>query len=89
MRWPNFAPKCFAYGSFFLVGVVTEGSEEFNQDVSGEWPVSIEKVTVELTFTDRFPKDAGISADSGTGGCNANCVNGGATHITCRRQPLV
>jgi hypothetical protein len=45
---------------------IYEDSEEFNQDVSGEWPVSIEKATVELTFTDGFPKGAGISADSGT-----------------------
>lgn len=40
--------------------------EDLNQDISGEWPVSIEKATVELNFPEKLPEEAGISADTGT-----------------------
>jgi hypothetical protein len=40
--------------------------EDLNQNISGEWPVSIEKATVELNFPGGLPKEAGISADTGT-----------------------
>jgi predicted membrane protein DUF2207 len=40
--------------------------EDLNQNMSGEWPVSIEKATVELDFPGELPKEAGISADTGT-----------------------
>jgi Predicted membrane protein (DUF2207) len=40
--------------------------EDLNQDVSGEWPVPIEKAAVELDFPEGIPNDAGISADTGT-----------------------
>jgi Predicted membrane protein (DUF2207) len=40
--------------------------EDLNQDISGEWPVSVEKATVELNFPEGFPKEAGVSAATGT-----------------------
>jgi hypothetical protein len=40
--------------------------EDLNQDISGEWPVPIEKATLEVTFPEGFPKEAGLSADTGT-----------------------
>lgn len=40
--------------------------EDLDQDISGEWPVSIEKGTVELNFPEELPKEAGISAATGT-----------------------
>ncbi len=40
--------------------------EDLNQDISGEWPVSIEKATVTLILPEGLPKQAGISADTGT-----------------------
>lgn len=40
--------------------------EDLNHDISGEWPVSIEKATAELRFPEELPKEAGISADTGT-----------------------
>lgn len=45
---------------------VYKNFEELNQNISGEWPVSIEKATVELNFPADLPKEAGISADTGT-----------------------
>ena len=35
-----------------------------SQSVTGEWPVTVEKATVELTFSDGLPEGAGISADT-------------------------
>lgn len=40
--------------------------EDLNQDISGEWPVVIEKATLQLSFPEGLPKDTGISADTGT-----------------------
>ncbi len=40
--------------------------EELNQNISGEWPVSIERATVQLNFPEGLPKEAGVSADTGT-----------------------
>jgi Predicted membrane protein (DUF2207) len=40
--------------------------EDLNQDISGEWPVTIERATVELSFPGELPKEAGVSADTGT-----------------------
>lgn len=40
--------------------------EDLNQEITGEWPVSVEKATVELSFPDKLPEDAGISANTGT-----------------------
>ncbi len=40
--------------------------EDLNEDISGEWPVPIEKATVELNFPEELPREAGISADTGT-----------------------
>src|SRR5437016_995619 len=40
--------------------------EELNQNISGEWPVSIERATLELNFPEGLPKEAGVSADTGT-----------------------
>ena len=45
---------------------VYDDFEDLNQDISGEWPVSVERATVELNFPEGFPKDAGISAATGT-----------------------
>jgi hypothetical protein len=38
--------------------------EDLGQSVTGEWPVAVEKATVELTFSDGLPEGAGISADT-------------------------
>jgi hypothetical protein len=40
--------------------------EDLNQDVSGEWPVSIEKASVELNLPAGIPEATSISADTGT-----------------------
>jgi hypothetical protein len=40
--------------------------EDLNQNVSGEWPIPIEKATVELNFPGELPKEVGVSADTGT-----------------------
>lgn len=40
--------------------------EDLNQDISGEWPVSIEKATVVLNLPEGLPKEAGVVADTGT-----------------------
>jgi len=40
--------------------------EDFNQEITGEWPVAIEKATVELNFPEELPQEASISADTGT-----------------------
>jgi hypothetical protein len=45
---------------------IYQNSEDLNQNISGEWPVSIEKATVELNFPGELPKEAGISASTGT-----------------------
>ena len=39
--------------------------EDLNLNISGEWPVSIEKATVELTFPAAIPTEASITADTG------------------------
>ena len=41
--------------------------EDLNQNLSGQWPVSIEKAAVELNFPEGLPEDSGISASTGTG----------------------
>ncbi len=45
---------------------ICDNFEDLNQDISGDWPVSIEKATVELNFPEGLPKEAGVSADTGT-----------------------
>ena len=45
---------------------IYDNFEDLNQNISGEWPVSIEKATVELNFPEGLPKEAGVSADTGT-----------------------
>jgi len=40
--------------------------EDLEQDVSGEWPVSIERASVTLNLPQGLPNAAGISADTGT-----------------------
>jgi hypothetical protein len=45
---------------------IYDSNEDLNQNISGEWPVSIEKATVELNFHEGLPKDANIGADTGT-----------------------
>jgi hypothetical protein len=40
--------------------------EDLNQNVSGEWPVTIEKATVELDFPSGMPPRTSISADTGS-----------------------
>ncbi len=46
--------------------VIYDNFEDLNQDISGEWPVSIEKATVELNFPEGLPKEAGVTAETGT-----------------------
>lgn len=45
---------------------IYDNSEDLNQNISGEWPVAVEKAMVELNFPGELPKEAGISADTGT-----------------------
>jgi hypothetical protein len=45
---------------------IFDNFEDLNQNISGEWPVSIERATVELNFPGEVPKEAGVSADTGT-----------------------
>ena len=45
---------------------IDKNFEELNQNISGEWPVSIERAAVELNFPEGLPKEAGVSADTGT-----------------------
>jgi hypothetical protein len=45
---------------------IFDNFEDLNQNISGEWPVSIEKATVELNFPEGFPREASISAATGT-----------------------
>lgn len=40
--------------------------EDLNHNISGQWPISIEQATVELHFPEGFPREASISADTGT-----------------------
>jgi hypothetical protein len=46
--------------------LIYDDFEDLNQDISGEWPVPIEKADVELMFPAGFPNDASISAATGT-----------------------
>src|SRR5262249_45857049 len=39
--------------------------EDFNQDITGEWPVPIEKASLEVHFPERLPPESGITADTG------------------------
>jgi hypothetical protein len=45
---------------------IFDNFEDLNQNISGEWPVSIERASVELNFPEGFPKEASISAATGT-----------------------
>jgi hypothetical protein len=45
---------------------VYDNFEDLNQNISGEWGVSIEKATVELNLPEGLPKNTGISASTGT-----------------------
>ena len=45
---------------------IYDNFEDLNQDVSGEWPVFIEKASVTLTLPEGVPEEAGVSADTGT-----------------------
>ena len=40
--------------------------EDLNQNISGDWPVTIEKATVELDFPSGMPPRSSISADTGS-----------------------
>src|SRR5579864_614412 len=40
--------------------------EDLNQDITGEWPVSIEKASVVLNLPEGLPEEYGVSADTGT-----------------------
>jgi predicted membrane protein DUF2207 len=46
--------------------LIYDSFEDLNQNVSGEWPVSIGKAAVELNFPGPLPKEAGITAGTGT-----------------------
>jgi hypothetical protein len=56
--------------------------EDLNQSVTGEWPVTVEKATVELTFSAGLPRDAGISADTALQGERS------VPRFDCLRQDL-
>jgi Predicted membrane protein (DUF2207) len=45
---------------------IFHNSEDLNRNITGDWPVSIDKATVELHFPAKLPDDAGVSADTGT-----------------------
>jgi hypothetical protein len=45
---------------------IYDSFEDLNQNISGEWPFSIEKATVELNFPEGLPKKASVSAATGT-----------------------
>jgi hypothetical protein len=47
--------------------LVYDNFEDLNQDISGEWPIPIDKASVELNFPDGFPSGASITADAGSG----------------------
>jgi ankyrin repeat protein/predicted membrane protein DUF2207 len=50
-------------------------NEDLNRDVSGEWPVTIERATVELNFPSGVPPGADFSADIGTDtDFNSDCL---------------
>jgi Predicted membrane protein (DUF2207) len=40
--------------------------EDLNQDITGEWPVSVEKARVALNLPEGLPEEYGVSADTGT-----------------------
>lgn len=46
--------------------LIYDNFEDLNQNISGEWPVSIEKATVDLNFPEGLPKEAGLTAATGT-----------------------
>jgi hypothetical protein len=52
--------RYLAKNQFFIY----DDFEDLGQSVTGEWPVTVEKATVELTFSDGLPEGAGISADT-------------------------
>lgn len=45
---------------------IFDNFEDLNQNISGEWPVPIEKATVELNFPEGLPRGTSISAATGT-----------------------
>jgi hypothetical protein len=45
---------------------IFDASEDLNLNISGEWPIPIEKAEVELLLPSGMPGDSGISADTGT-----------------------
>jgi hypothetical protein len=45
---------------------VYDNFEDFNQSITGVWPVSVEKSTVEVSFPEGVPSESGFSADTGT-----------------------
>jgi hypothetical protein len=46
--------------------LIYDDFEDLNQDISGEWPVPINNADVELIFSEGWPNDTSISADTGT-----------------------
>ena len=44
---------------------IYDSSEDLNQNISGDWPVTLEKAAVELTFPEGLPNGFSISADTG------------------------
>jgi hypothetical protein len=55
--------------------------EDFNQDITGEWPLPIEKVSVEVHFPEGLPAESGFSADTGLSG-------GSDSKFDCVRRDL-
>jgi hypothetical protein len=47
--------------------LVYDDFEDLNQNISGTWPIPIEKATVELSFPAGMPSGASISADTSSG----------------------
>lgn len=46
--------------------LVYDDFEDLNQDISGEWPIPVERATVELSFPSGMPEGTSISADTGS-----------------------
>jgi Predicted membrane protein (DUF2207) len=49
--------------------------EDLNQNISGDWPVALERAAIELTFPEGLPNEFSISADTGaTSRFQSDCV---------------
>ena len=47
--------------------LVYDDFEDLNQNISGEWPIPIDRASVELSFPSGIPRDTSITADTGSG----------------------